>query len=249
MPINDNVIEVLHKIRAKLYPNYLPLAKGKYIIRSTRHEAPLSVDAVCHSAKNRGGYMGNVDNMSVDVKAYHEECVFLLADGYSIKNKFFASHLKFCGTTDNAESAWKRDENPMAVIHTNTNEMNRVLDSIEGVIEGIADTDAYIDEVTDVFTGMIDDTLTPGETIIIRGAKIKIGGSEDVVGLFFTNESAETIQVSQQSIPQNKNSEIIAKIPDLAAGTWRMKIVTQIVGNTPLKDPRTIQFDSDLHVN
>jgi hypothetical protein len=241
--------EILHKIRARLYPNYLPQAKGKYIIRSTRHEAPLGVDEVCLSAKNRGRHMGNLDTMSAAVKAYHEECAFLIADGYAVKNKFFASHLKFCGTTDSADTTWNREENPMALVHTVSAEMGRVFKSIEGVIEGLAGTDAYIDEVLDVFSGTIDDTLTPGETIIVRGSKIKIGGDAAVAGLFFTNESGETVQISPQSIPQNKHSEIIAKIPpDWAPGTWRMKIVTQESNGTTLKEPRTIPCDIDFQV-
>jgi len=34
MAIINNVTEVLHRIRVKLYPNYLPTAEGAYIART-----------------------------------------------------------------------------------------------------------------------------------------------------------------------------------------------------------------------
>ncbi|GHV34350.1 hypothetical protein AGMMS4952_26720 [Spirochaetia bacterium] len=111
--------------------NYLPQAKGKYIARSTRHEAPLSVETVCQSAKNRGGYTGTVDNMIADVKAYQEEAVFLLADGYALKNKCYAMHQKVDGTVDRADAAWNREKNPVVVVHTKTAEMDKVLNTID----------------------------------------------------------------------------------------------------------------------
>jgi hypothetical protein len=51
----SNVSEVLHRIRVKRYPNYLPKAEGPYIAR-TDNEASLSIEAVCTAAKNRGGF-------------------------------------------------------------------------------------------------------------------------------------------------------------------------------------------------
>jgi hypothetical protein len=245
----ENTTNILHKIRAKLYLNYLPLAKGKYIARSTRHEAPLSVEAVCQSAKNRGGYVGNVDNMIVDVKAYQDEAVFLLADGYALKNKYYAQHQKVGGTVDRADTTWNREKNPIVIVHTKTAEMDKVFNTIEVVFEGAADVEAYIDEVMDMFTGTIDDTITPGENIIIHGNKIKFGDDDSVEGLFLTNQNTgEVVKVPRYSIPENGSTKIIAKVPGLAAGIWRLKIVTQVVGSTALKDLRTILYEVDLQV-
>jgi hypothetical protein len=39
----EELNEVLHRIRVKLYPNYLPQAEGKYIAR-TNNEALLSIE-------------------------------------------------------------------------------------------------------------------------------------------------------------------------------------------------------------
>ena len=46
-------------------------------------------------------------------------------------------------------------------------------------------------------------------------------------------------------IPVNKPSELMVVIPALAAGTYRLEIVTQFSGNSklPLKETRSTLFD------
>ena len=63
----DEVNEVLHKIEAKLYPNYLGKGEGAYVARA-KAEAPLSVEDVCTGAKIRGGFSvhGANDHITVD---------------------------------------------------------------------------------------------------------------------------------------------------------------------------------------
>ena len=61
MAIIDDVTEVLHRIRAKLYPNYLSTVEGAYIAR-TDDEAALSIEDVCAALKNRGGFTGEYED-------------------------------------------------------------------------------------------------------------------------------------------------------------------------------------------
>jgi hypothetical protein len=46
MAVINNVNEVLHRIRMKLYPNYLHNVEGAYLAR-TDNEASLGVEEVC----------------------------------------------------------------------------------------------------------------------------------------------------------------------------------------------------------
>ncbi len=47
------VKEKMHKMRAKLYPSYLPGTEGKYIAR-TANEASVSIEDICASMKKLG---------------------------------------------------------------------------------------------------------------------------------------------------------------------------------------------------
>jgi hypothetical protein len=65
----NNVNEVLHRIKVKLYPNYLPGVPGAFFAR-TNNEAALSIEEVCAAAKNRGGYTGNYEDLNWNVKVF-----------------------------------------------------------------------------------------------------------------------------------------------------------------------------------
>ena len=54
------VKEKMHKMRAKLYPSYLPGTEGKFIAR-TANEASVNIEEICAAAKNRGGYDPRVE--------------------------------------------------------------------------------------------------------------------------------------------------------------------------------------------
>ena len=62
MSVINNVNEKLHRIRVKLYPNYLPKVEGKYLAR-TNNEASLSIEDVCAALKNRGGFTGKYETL------------------------------------------------------------------------------------------------------------------------------------------------------------------------------------------
>ena len=91
MAIINTVKEVLHKIRVKLYPNYLPNTEGAYIAR-TASEALLSIEDVCAALKNRGGFMGSYENLVGNVKLYFDETAYQLCDGYAVDNGYYSVH-------------------------------------------------------------------------------------------------------------------------------------------------------------
>ena len=83
MAIINNVNEVLHRIRVKLYPNYLPSVEGQYIAR-TNNEASLSIEQVCAALKNRGGFTGSYDALIDHVRQFFDEAAYQLCDGFAV---------------------------------------------------------------------------------------------------------------------------------------------------------------------
>jgi hypothetical protein len=75
MAVINNVTETLHRIRAKLYPNYIHGIDGAFIAR-TDDEASLTIEQVCAALKNRGGFTGNYQDL-VEYRV-----VFLTKRGY-----------------------------------------------------------------------------------------------------------------------------------------------------------------------
>jgi len=64
--------EVLHRIKVKLYPLRLPGVKGQFIVR-TNNEKVMTVEDVCDSLQNRGGFSGDRELLLDHVRKYYKE--------------------------------------------------------------------------------------------------------------------------------------------------------------------------------
>ncbi|MDR0550762.1 MAG: hypothetical protein LBG72_01955 [Spirochaetaceae bacterium] len=97
MAVMNDVTEVLHKIEAKLYPNYLGKGGGAYVARS-KAEAPLSIEDICASAKNRGGFTGQYEDLVEHTHVFINEMIYQLLDGFSVQvGGYFSLHTRIGG--------------------------------------------------------------------------------------------------------------------------------------------------------
>jgi hypothetical protein len=102
-------------------------------------------------------------------------------------------------------------------------------------------------EVKNSVTGKVDETLTSGGAVEIDGVDIKITGDNAACGLYFVNDDSGT-ETKAATIIQNRPITVLALIPVLPAGNYRVKIVTQYSHNRDLKDPRTTVYGKILQV-
>jgi hypothetical protein len=115
---------------------------------------------------------------------------------------------------------------------------------LPGVVSGV-----IISSVTDVKTGSQNSLLTPGRNIKVSGSKLKIAGDDPTVGLFFAPEAGGApVPVDASDLVINRPAELIAVIPNLAPGVYRLRLVTQYSGSNLLKHPHTVTFDKPLTV-
>ena len=107
-----------------------------------------------------------------------------------------------------------------------------------------------ISHVVDIKTGSVNDLLTPGGTLKIKGGKLKIAGDNPQVGVFFEDEAGNTVKIDERDIVVNNPSELIVQIPPLTAGRYQLTICTQFSGSaTLLKEPRTAVLKKSLPYN
>ncbi|MDR2783271.1 MAG: DUF4469 domain-containing protein [Treponema sp.] len=109
-------------------------------------------------------------------------------------------------------------------------------------------TGTVITSVVDVKSGTVNNKLTPGRDIKIAGAKLKIAGDDPSAGLYFVPAAGDPVKVDPTDIVVNNPAEVIAVIPALTAGAWRVRITTQYSSGKALKSPHTFTFDKDLTV-
>jgi len=241
MPVINNVIEVLHRIRVKLYPNYLPNAEGAYIAR-TDSEASLSIEQVCAALKNRGGYGGDYEDLVEGVRQFFDEAAYQLCDGFAVNTGYYSVHPNVGGTFNSVTDMHDLKKHPITFRFRTNLKLRRLVEHIAVDIEGIADTAGYIDEFIDIEEDSTNGHFYPGNQFIIHGHKIKIAGDDPSVGLYFVpvNDPSKTMKATR--LAESTTSKIIGVAPGTGASPVRIEIRTQYAGtsNAFLKNVRVI---------
>jgi hypothetical protein len=247
MAVINEISEVLHKIEAKLYPNYLGKGEGAYVAR-TRAEAPLSIEDVCAAAKNRGGFTGQYEDLVEHAHVFTNEIIYQLLDGFSVQlGSFCALHTGITGTYHGANDHISADN--LHVAFRTLRHLKELLLKVKIENEGIAGDGAYIDEIIDVHSEAVNSTITPGSMIHILGNKIKVEGEDTGTGVWFVSQADGARVKITERLGINRASEIVGTIPALTAGTYQVEVVTQFSnGTTVLKEPRIIKAETALTV-
>jgi hypothetical protein len=249
MAVINNVTEVLHRIRAKLYPNYLHGVDGAFIAR-TDDEASLSIEQVCAALKNRGGFTGNYQDLVEYVRQFFDEAAYQLCDGFSVNTGYYSLHPRIGGTWQNELEHYDPVKHPVRFSFRALKPLRDLASHAEVLIEGVAETAGFIAEITDVTTEAVNETLTPGGMFALAGHKIKVAGNHADCGVYFVSavNPAQKTQVNGH-LADNTASRIVGIIPALAAGQWQAEVVTQFSsGAFTLKEPRTIRLTPELTV-
>jgi hypothetical protein len=83
----------------------------------------------------------------------------------------------------------------------------------------------------------------------ITGHKLKVEGEDPSCGVWFVAEAGGARTKVAENLGLNRSAELMAQIPALPAGKYRLEVVTLFSGGgTPLKAPRTIKADPELTV-
>jgi hypothetical protein len=250
LSIINNEDEVLHKLEARLYPNYLGKGEGAYVARS-KPEAPLSVENICVSAKNRGGYTGNLSALIEHSNVFFNEMVYQLLDGYSVQIlDLFAICPRISGSYNSERDTIGSDKVRLSF---------RALGRLKGLLAkvkvqnmGIAGDGTCIDKVTDVTTGALNGVITPKGIFRVDGSKIKVYGDNIECGVYFVKDAPGPIyrEKVQGNLADNTSTRITGIVPNIEPGRWKVQVVTQYSGSGGilLKAPRAITSTSVLTV-
>jgi hypothetical protein len=246
MAVINEITEVLHKIEAKLYPNYLGKGDGAYVAR-TKAEAPLSIEDVCAAAKNRGGFSGQYEDLVEHASIFTSELVYQLLDGFSVQiGGFFSLHTRISGTYHGAGDHISAEN--LHVAFRALRHLKELLLKVKVENEGLAGDGVYIDEIIDVHTESLNSVLTPGNMVHILGHKIRVEGEDPACGVWFVNQGDQSRTKITEHLGINRGTELFGLIPALIAGTYRLEVVTLHTGSTPLKEARVIKAEPELTV-
>jgi hypothetical protein len=230
----------MHKMRAKLYPSYLPGTEG-YIARTT-NEASVNIEDICASMKNRGGFDGSYEEAVKSMRHFFMEMLYQLADGFSVNTGYFTVHPNIGGTFKNENEAHNHKDHPISFRFQALKPMRDIRDDIDVIIDGIADTKGYIMDFTDIETGAVNELFAQLGMFIITGHNIKLEGGHPDIGVYFQRDNDPNQTVKVDRILENNPSKIVGIAPNTAYPLSRVAVITQYSsGNITLKDIRIIK--------
>jgi len=242
MQIKNEIDEVLHRIRVKLYPNHFQHVEGAYIAR-TDSEASLNVRQVCSTAISRGGVELDLDDFMEYVDKYNEEVAYQLCDGYAVNNGYYSIHPSIGGTFSSERDLHDPQKHPITFRFRVMAKMRRLVQFIKVDIEGVADVNGYIDEFHDYEAESSNALFASGDQFAIHGYKIKVAGDDPGVGVYLVPVEDPSKKVKITRIAENNPTKITGVLPASTGYSLnRIEIVTQYAGSggIQLKTPRTI---------
>jgi hypothetical protein len=241
--------DILHKIKANLYPNLLTEDPNDYVARVIS-ERTLNVKEICNVAVTRGGAQTTAEAMEHNVNLFLKEMAYQLSDGYSVNTGYFTANTLIRGVFNSLNEAFNTDKHAILYQFNQGDMLRKGLSNIAVEMKGLGDSSITINEVQDIKTGSVNDLLTPNRNLRIKGFKLKLAGENPAVGVYFINQTtSERIKVEASEIVNNNPAELIIIIPILVAGTYSLEVTSQFAGGGfNLKEPRTSTFDKILTV-
>jgi hypothetical protein len=236
IPVPD---EPLHTIKVRLHPNNLPGAEGTYLARVS-NEALLSIENVAASLKERGGFTGNYHDLVMHVRQFFDEMAYQLCDGFAVNTGYFSIHPNVGGVFNSPHEEPDTKKHPVSFsfhARPRLRELARhITVKAKGTVSGL------IDRITDLCSGAVNATVTPGGLFSIGGLKIKVKGNNTDCGVYFVSadDNSQRFKVSKH-LAVNTNLKVSGIVPALPQGNYFIEIKTQYtVGGIDLKEPRTI---------
>lgn len=165
----------------------------------------------------------------------------LILNGYSVNVGLFRAVARFSGMIEGG--VWNPDKNSVYVDFTQDKLLRDAIRQTKVEIESEKPDSMYILEVEDRILGMLANRITPGHNVFIRGARLKVTGTAEEVGVSLTHTDGTVIEIANDDIVVNNPSELLLLLPaDMKDGVYELKVTTQYSngGSTLLKQPRSV---------
>ena len=250
MALDFTVKDVIHKVMAKFVHAFLPGAKKPYNLKAV-FQPDLDIHGIASKAE--------VYNIEADPRVIEEgftaacELIYYLAaDGYKIKTPLFNLSIRLPGEYEGAETHLPEGVHPEVRLQASVALRNYIRERVQVEFDGIDQRDGLIAEAVDEHTGQLDQVMSIGKLLTVRGYGLKIEADADhadQVGLF--SDDGESTPVKAEILAVNEPRTLKAIVPAALAldKDYTLKVLTQSSakgGSGLLKNPREIHSEFKL---
>lgn len=202
-------------------------------------------DAIINLMLRRGNLLTRTDILAV-LNGLEEVVCEIISEGGTINMPLFNSSFSISGVFDNPMDSFDGGRHKLNVNLSKGTLLRTVEANVKFEKTQSIASQPLIVEVKDSLSGISNAKLTSGGIIELFGNNIKIIGDDAACGLWFVPATGEAIKSA--TIVRNKPASIIASIPQLPAGSYSIKVVTQFSGGSLLKTPKTYTYPKTLVV-
>ena len=187
---------------------------------------------------------GYICTMVNYIRMFLDETAYQLLNGFAVNMWYFSVHPNLGGTFNTVHETPDPKNHPLTYRFRPLRPLRELAKSAHVIIEGLADTDGWIDEYVDE-EGAVNTLYVPGHIFTLHGHKIKVEGDDPSVGVYFVpvQEPGNAVKVSR--IAENTASRITGIAPIVGYAASRIEVRTQFSGADGrfLKSVRTITGD------
>ena len=232
-------------VKYHLVKNFLAGHTDSFTARPQR-VSTFDIDALMERMLQCGTTLTKTDIMAV-LNVMEETIVKITKEGHTVAIPLFQTRFSIFGKFDGPMDVFDHTRHKLKINVSRGTLIRDVQKEIK--LEKIDCLAPVINilEVRDSISNTVNRVLTSKGVVEIHGSQIKLVGNEENCGLFFVAADGTTVKASV--IIQNKPSILIAMVPELTAGTYKVKVATLYNGHYDLKQVRTFEFEHPLTVH
>ncbi len=156
-----------------------------------------------------------------------EECI---QRGEGINLPIFNLGYSITGVFEDETDTFTPEKHQIHVNLTDGLQVKKAIDRIKLIKVDSIQTDPVFTSFIDIASQSKNDKLTPNSLFEIHGNRLKVAGEDASIGLYFVSTDGTATKVAL--IADNGQKKLIGQSPDLPAGTYKVKIVTQSTTGT-----------------
>ena len=167
-----------------------------------------------------------------------EICLIIEDDG-AINSSLFKAYPSMAGVYHGSADVFDPKRHRVKMNLTAGAAIRKAVENIKLQKSQTADILPFITELTDVMSETVNDQITPGGVIEIRGGRLKLATENPDNGVFLIDEAGQAVKLPK--VMENKPARLIAIMPaDIPQGTYTLEVRTSLSSSTN-KEGKTIK--------
>lgn len=193
----------------------------------------------------------NATTLRAAIEILQEVAMEELLNGASVNFGPGVFKLAVNGAFMSEKPEWNKEEHKLVLQVTPTTRLSRLMEDVEVNVRGVAQVTTCINTVRELPNGIINEAITRGNAVELKGTKLKISGDSPDNGIKLINTAnGEVTSIPPERIVTNFPKNIVFILPEsVEPGNYQLEITTQYSNaSTNTKQSRSYRLSSIVKV-